>query len=392
MSENEFTDVRHSNRTADRDGDPVPDEDPLLEVNGLDITFETNRGDVEAVNGVDLTVNQGEIVGIVGESGSGKSVTAQSIIDLVPSPPAVIEGEIWYKNRDLRQLSKREMREVRGAEIGMIFQDPLSSLNPVHTIGRQVKEALTAHGEFSGTSMRDRAIELLESVGIPDAAERISDYPFEFSGGMRQRVMIAIALANQPDLLIADEPSTALDVTIEAQVLETIQDLRDEGMSVILITHDFGVIAEVADRVAVMYGGKVIESGDVFEIFDNPKHPYTRGLLESIPGTSIQQNHDRLKAIEGEPPDMTELPSGCTFHPRCPERMPHCSEAVPPAYLVDDTDDSGSEEKNADRNRRTDDSSHTARCYLYEDCPTVKGNAETDDEHTIETDDVEEAK
>lgn len=391
MRRDQFTDIQHDTRTADGD-DTVPDEEPLLELAGLDVTFETNRGNVEAVNGVDLTVNQGEIVGVVGESGSGKSVTAQSIIDLVPSPPAVIEGEIWYKGRDLTRLTKREMREVRGAEIGMIFQDPLSSLNPVHTIGRQVKEALTAHGGFSGTRARDRAIELLESVGIPEAAERLSDYPFEFSGGMRQRVMIAIALANQPDLLIADEPSTALDVTIEAQVLETIQELRDDGMGVILITHDFGVIAEVADRVAVMYGGKVIESGDVFEIFDEPKHPYTRGLLESIPGTSMQGNSDRLEAIEGEPPDMTELPSGCTFHPRCPERMPHCSEAVPPAYLVDNVGDGDSEERNADRNRTTNDSAHTARCYLYEDCPTLKGDAERDDERTIEADDVEEAK
>lgn len=343
-----MADQKLSARTSARNGI----DEPLLSINGLDVTFETGKGNVHAVNGVDLRAERGEIIGLVGESGSGKSVTCQSIMNLVSSPPAVIHGEVQYKGRDLRRLSSEEMRNVRGNEIGMIFQDPMSSLNPVHTVGRQITEALKAGDGHEGDT-KDRAIELMDDVDIPDPAARFSDYPFEFSGGMRQRVMIAISLANQPDLLIADEPTTALDVTIEAQVLEMLKDLRDEyGMTVILITHDFGVVAEVADRVAVMYSGNIVEQGDVFEIFDDPKHPYTRGLLASVPGRS--SGDDRLNAIEGEPPDMTQLPSGCPFKDRCPDAMDHCGEELPPSYLIDDASET-----------------HTARCFLYEDRPVV---------------------
>jgi oligopeptide/dipeptide ABC transporter ATP-binding protein len=323
---------------------------PLLEYDGLDVTFETQRGDVEAVNGVSFTVEAGEILCLVGESGSGKSVTAQSALDLVPQPPGVVEGSIRYRGTDVLSASQPDIRSLRGADIGMIFQDPISSLNPVHTVGHQVIEALTAHDRWEGQEARERAIELMEKVGIPDPGERLDDYPFEFSGGMRQRVMISIALANEPDVLIADEATTALDVTIEAQVLELIKELRDEtGMGVIFITHDFGVVAEIADRVAVMYGGNVVERGDVFELFDDPQHPYTQGLLGSIPGTAVQTGSDRLEAIEGEPPDMTDLPGGCKFHPRCPEAMEHCSEELPPSYV--------------------DEDGHEVRCVLYDDRP-----------------------
>ena len=323
---------------------------PLLEYDGLDVTFETQRGDVEAVNGVSFTLEAGEILCLVGESGSGKSVTAQSALDLVPQPPGVIEGAIRYRGTDIRTASREEVRSIRGSDIGIIFQDPISSLNPVHTVGSQVVEALTSHDRWSGKEARDRAVELMEKVGIPDAEARLDDYPFEFSGGMRQRVMIAIALANEPDVLIADEATTALDVTIEAQVLELIKELRDDtGMGVIFITHDFGVVAEIADRVAVMYGGNIVERGEVFALFDEPKHPYTQGLLGSIPGTAVQAGADRLQAIEGEPPEMTDLPTGCTFHPRCPEAMEHCREEMPPNYV--DGDD------------------HQVRCFLHDDLP-----------------------
>jgi len=337
------------------------DEEPLLSIDDLDVTFRTKKGDVHAVNGVDLEAERGEIIGLVGESGSGKSVTCQSIVDLVPSPPAVISGEIRYKGRDLRAASSREMRETRGGEIGVVFQDPMSSLNPVHTVGRQICEAVRTRNR---RNVEERAIELMADVGIPDPETRFSDFPFEFSGGMRQRIMIAIALANRPDLLIADEPTTALDVTIEAQVLEMIKDLRDEnGMTVILITHDFGVVAEVADRVAVMYAGTIVERGDVFEIFDNPKHPYTRGLLSSVPGRTADSG--QLDAIEGEPPDMTAPPTGCAFHPRCPDAMPHCSEEVPPPFRVEEA--SGT---------------HTSRCYLYDDRPVATEDDRPSDEET----------
>jgi oligopeptide/dipeptide ABC transporter ATP-binding protein len=328
---------------------------PLLEYDDLDVTFETKRGDVEAVNGVSFALEAGEILCLVGESGSGKSVTAQSALDLVPQPPGVIDGEIRYRGQDIQSASEEAIRNLRGDDIGIIFQDPISSLNPVHTVGTQVIEALTAHGRWSGQKARERAVELMDRVGIPDAEARLGDYPFEFSGGMRQRVMIAIALANEPDVLIADEATTALDVTIEAQVLELIQELRDEtGMGVVFITHDFGVVAEIADKVAVMYGGNVVERGDVFELFENPKHPYTEGLLGSIPGTAVQEGSNRLKAIDGEPPDMTDMPTGCKFYPRCPEAMDHCREEMPPTYV--------------------EDGEHQVRCFLHDDLPEAGDN------------------
>ena len=327
-----------------------PTDEPLLEMNDLDVTFHTRRGAVEAVNGVDLEVRKGEILCVVGESGSGKSVTVQSIVDLVPQPPGEISGEIIFKDTDLRSLKKRQLRKVRGDEIGVVFQDPMSSLNPVHSVGRQITEGMLAHNDYGKDEARERAVELMDRVGIPEADARFGDFPFEFSGGMRQRVMIAIALANQPDLLIADEPTTALDVTIEAQVLSLIREFCEEyGMSVVWITHDFGVVAEIADRVAVMYAGNIVEKAEVYEIFDNPKHPYTVGLMESIPGA--RGEYDRLEPVEGEPPDQLDLGAGCRFRERCPEAMDHCGDAMPPAYAVE-TEVRGD---------------HGVRCYLYED-------------------------
>lgn len=333
--------------------------DTLLEMNDLDVVFETKRGDVQAVNGIDLNVQEGEILCIVGESGSGKSVTAESIVDLVPQPPGNISGEILFKGQDLRSVNKKTLRGIRGNEIGFIFQDPMSSLNPVHSVGRQIVEGILAHKDCSKSAAREEAIDLMTRVGIPDAEERFGDFPFEFSGGMRQRVMIAIALTNEPDLLIADEPTTALDVTIEAQVLELVRELRAEfDMSVIWITHDFGVVAEIANRVAVMYAGNIVEKAGVFEIFEDPKHPYTRGLMESIPGALA--DFEQLQPIEGEPPDLTDLINECHFRERCPEAMPHCSEEMPPTYAAQ----SGTSDE------------HEVKCYLYEDEPLADERAE----------------
>ncbi|MFC3958805.1 ABC transporter ATP-binding protein [Halovivax cerinus] len=340
--------------------------DHLLQIEDLDVTFRTKRGDVEAVNGIDLHVDAGEILCLVGESGSGKSVTAQSIIDLVPQPPGEISGRVWYKGQDLRTVNSAELRRVRADEVGFIFQDPMSSLNPVHTVGRQIVEAIRAQNDVSKSDARERAIELMERVGISDAGSRFGDYPFEFSGGMRQRVMIAIALANEPDLLIADEPTTALDVTIQAQVLELVRELRDElDMAVIWITHDFGVVAEIADHVAVMYAGNVVETADVYEVFDDPKHPYTRGLLESIPGSAAEQGR-RLTPVEGEPPDLTALEPACRFRDRCPDAMPRCEDGMPATFVPDGDGD--------DR--------HEVRCYLYDDAPNADGP--TDDGPTAD--------
>ncbi len=329
-------------------------DDTLLEMNDVNVTFETKRGSVEAVNGLSVAVDRGEILCLCGESGSGKSVTAETIIDLVPQPPAEISGEVWFAGQDLRAVSKDTMRQIRGDEIGFVFQDPMSSLNPVHTVGRQIAEGIQAHNDVSKSAAREQATDLMDRVGIPEAEQRYEDYPFEFSGGMRQRVMIAIALANEPDLLIADEPTTALDVTIEAQILELVRELRDElDMGVLWITHDFGVVAEIADRVAVMYAGNIVERGDVYDIFEEPKHPYTRGLMGSIPGAV--PNATQLEPIEGEPPDQTNLPKGCRFRDRCPKEMSHCSEAMPPVYRV--STGSGF--------------SHEVACYLYDDQPVA---------------------
>ena len=303
--------------------------EPLLQVRNLKVSFRTEDGVVKAVDGVSFDLNHGEVLGIVGESGSGKSVTMMTVMRLIIDPNAVFEGEVLYKGRDLMKLSQREMQDVRGSEIAMIFQDPMTSLNPVYRIGWQIEEQLHAHETLSRRDARARTIELLKAVGIPNPETRVDDYPHQFSGGMRQRVMIAMALANNPDLLIADEPTTALDVTIQAQILELIKRLKAEfNSAVVMITHDMGVVADVADRVHVMYGGRVVEQGTKRDVFYDPQHPYTWGLLGSIPRLD-RPKPERLAAIPGQPPSLLALPSGCAFRPRCGQAFDRCSEEVP---------------------------------------------------------------
>jgi peptide/nickel transport system ATP-binding protein len=290
---------------------------PLLDVRDLRVSFRTENGLVRAVDGVSFTLDAGHVLGIVGESGSGKSVSVMSIMQLIRDPNAIFEGQVLYKGRDLMGLAQREMRSVRGAEIAMIFQDPMTSLNPVYKIGWQIEEQLHAHERIARRAARARAIELLAAVGIPSPERRIDDYPHQFSGGMRQRAMIAIALACNPDLLIADEPTTALDVTIQAQILSLIERLKAEfGSAVILITHDMGVVAKIAETVAVMYAGQIIEQGVVDDVFASPQHPYTWGLLGSIPRLD-RPKPGRLPTIRGLPPSLIDLPDGCSFAPRC---------------------------------------------------------------------------
>jgi peptide/nickel transport system ATP-binding protein len=304
---------------------------PLLSVRGLSLAFHTEEGRTTALRGVSFEVAPGKVLGIVGESGSGKSVTSLSIMRLLPIPPAVIEaGEITFGGRDLLSLREREMRAIRGREIAMIFQEPMSSLNPVHRVGDQIAEAIRAHESLSRREARDRAVALLRKVGIPDPEERARAHPHELSGGMRQRVMIAIALACGPRLLIADEPTTALDVTIQAQILDLLRSLREEfGMSIVLITHDLGVVAELADEIAVMYAGRIVEHAPVRELFERPRHPYTRGLLESLPSYQDNLRRDRLPTIPGVVPDLRELPPGCAFAPRCPLAEAICTTHDP---------------------------------------------------------------
>jgi peptide/nickel transport system ATP-binding protein len=305
--------------------------EPLLSVRDLQTHFHTDDGVVRAVDGVSFDVERGETVCIVGESGSGKSVTSESITRLFDSPPGRIEaGSVRFDGRDITALSERELREIRGGRIGHVFQNPQGALNPVYTVGSQIVEAVRLHRDLSKKRARARAIDLLDRVGIPDAAARVDDYPHEFSGGMKQRVVIAMALACQPDLLIADEPTTALDVTIQAQILRLLQDLQEEfDMSIVLITHDLSVVAEVADRVVVMYAGKVMERGGVFDIFERPSHPYTRALLECLPGRGRE-----TKAIGGTLPSATDPPDGCRFHPRCPHAVEECREGDQPAFAL----------------------------------------------------------
>jgi peptide/nickel transport system ATP-binding protein len=299
---------------------------PLLEVRDLRVSFHTEDGLVRAVDGVSFDVAPGEVLGIVGESGSGKSVTMLSVMRLIRDPNAVFEGEVLYRGEDLMRLSDDAMRRVRGARIAMIFQDPLSSLNPVYTVGWQIAEQVRAHERVSKAVARRRAVELLSAVGIPNAERRVDDHPHLFSGGMRQRVMIAMALSCNPDLLIADEPTTALDVTIQAQILELIARLNaDFGSAVVLITHDMGVVAEVAERVLVMYAGRVVEAGAKRPVFYDPQHPYTLGLLGSAPRID-RARPARLTAIPGQPPSLIRLPEGCKFRPRCPHRFARCVE------------------------------------------------------------------
>jgi oligopeptide/dipeptide ABC transporter ATP-binding protein len=310
----------------------------LLEVSKLQTHFATRAGLVRAVDGVDFYLEEGELLGLVGESGCGKSITALSIMRLISPPGKIVGGEIRFGGEDLLKVSEARMREIRGDDIAMIFQDPMTSLNPVYTVGEQIAEALRLHRKMNRKQARAAAIEAMREVAIPDPARRSDDYPHQLSGGMRQRVMIAMALACDPQLLIADEPTTALDVTIQAQILELIDGLRrTRNLAVLLITHDLGVVAEVADRVAVMYTGKVVEESPVEELFARPKHPYTEGLLRSVPKLTEAEvkKVERLATIEGVVPKPTNLPPGCHFAPRCSHRMPRCTEGEIPFYALD---------------------------------------------------------
>jgi oligopeptide/dipeptide ABC transporter ATP-binding protein len=319
--------------------------EPLLRVDRLTTIFDLPSGPVPAVDDVSFEVRAGETLGLVGESGSGKSVTALSIMRLVQPPGRIAAGRIEFKGRDLLGLPEAGMRALRGAEIALIFQEPMTALNPVFTIGDQVGEALLVHRRASRREAKTRAVELLEAVRIPDAAGRARDYPHQLSGGMRQRVLIAMALACRPALLIADEPTTALDVTIQAQILDLLREMKSAfNLSLLLITHDLGVVAETADRVAVMYAGRIVEQGPVRAIIREPRHPYTRGLLASIPGAS---GGTRLRAIEGSVPMLGALPPGCAFNPRCPDRIERCGREIPADHAVG--------------------SGHTVRCHLHAD-------------------------
>jgi len=319
----------------------------LLKIEGLHTHFFTEAGTVRAVDGVSLTVRKGETLGIVGESGCGKSVTALSVLRLIPNPPGkIVGGNIFLDGRDLLKLPEDEMRKVRGASISMIFQEPMTSLNPVFTVGDQIAEGIRLHQGLSKRESWNKAIEMLRLVRIPDPDRRVKEYPHQMSGGMRQRVMIAMALSCNPQLLIADEPTTALDVTIQAQILELLGQLKSElGMAVMLITHDLGVVADTAARVAVMYAGRVVEEAPVLELFTHPKHPYTQGLLNSIPRIEKSERRPRLQAIPGMVPDMLELPRGCKFQARCSKVFEPCYGEEPQLKEVAPN--------------------HRVRCYLY---------------------------
>ncbi len=309
---------------------------PVLDVRGLKTVFRTRGGEVHAVNDVSFHLQPGELLGVVGESGSGKSVTMMSLLGLLPSPPADVRGgTVMLGGQDLLKIGVEALRHVRGAKVGFVFQDPMTSLNPVFTVGNQLMEPLRLHMGMDKRQAEARAVELLELVGIPDARSRLKAYPHQFSGGMRQRVMIAIALACDPEVLIADEPTTALDVTIQAQILELVRELRTKlGMAIIWITHDLGVIAGIADRVMVMYGGQVVEQAPVRELFANPQHPYTRALLKTIPKLGGARE-GRLQVIEGQPPLMTGAPAACPFRARCGHQMGICHEQNPARRAID---------------------------------------------------------
>ncbi|MGW7526493.1 ABC transporter ATP-binding protein [Streptomyces sp. NPDC054783] len=309
----------------------------LLEVRDLKVEFRTRDGVAHAVNGVSYEVDAGETLAVLGESGSGKSVTAQAVMGILDTPPGkVTGGRILFQGRDLLTLKEEERRRIRGAGMAMIFQDALSALNPVISVGDQLGEMFVVHRGMSKKDARGKAVELMERVRIPAAAQRVRDYPHQFSGGMRQRIMIAMALALQPALIIADEPTTALDVTVQAQVMDLLAELqREYHMGLILITHDLGVVADVADRIAVMYAGKIVESAPVRDIYKAPAHPYTRGLLDSIP--RLDQKGQQLRAIKGLPPNLMHIPPGCSFHPRCPMARDVCRTDEPPLYEVSGT-------------------------------------------------------
>ena len=325
----------------------------MLEVKGMRTSFFTHVGEVKAIRGVDFYLDKGEAVGIVGESGSGKSVTSLSVMRLLQFPGKLTGGEVFFDGEDLAKKSDKEMQTIRGNEISMIFQDPMTSLNPVFTIGSQIMEAIIKHQKMSKDQARQKAIDMLKLVGIPSPEKRIDQYPHEFSGGMRQRAMIAMALSCEPKLLIADEPTTALDVTIQAQILELMKDLKDRlNTSIILITHDLGVVADVCTRIIVMYGGLIMEEGTTEEIFYKPQHPYTLGLMRSIPKMSDKENKERLIPIDGTPPDLLKPPAGCPFAPRCDHAMKICMTQMPEYTKSSDT--------------------HRAACWLlHPDAPKV---------------------
>ncbi len=311
----------------------------LLEVKDLEVSFFTYAGEVKAVRGISYELKPGEVMGIVGESGSGKSVSSYALMGIIPEPGKVIGGNIIFDGKDITNLKEKERLKMRGKDIGMIFQDPMTSLNPVFTVGNQINESLKKHTDLNKEQRKARIIELFRLVGINQPEKRINQYPHEFSGGMRQRVMIAMALACNPKLLIADEPTTALDVTIQSQIIELLKDLKSKiNMGIIFITHDLGVIADICDKVAVMYAGNIIETGSIDEIFYEPKHPYTWGLLKSMPKLNAEE-HERLIPIEGNPVDLINPPKGCAFAPRCKHCMKICLEKKPPAYNISEGHD-----------------------------------------------------
>jgi peptide/nickel transport system ATP-binding protein len=309
-------------------------QQPVLDVKGLRTSFLTDSGDIPAVDGIDFYINEGEIVGIVGESGSGKSVTSLSIMGLIPKPPGKVEGEILYKGENLRKASEKRMCQIRGNEVAMIFQEPMTSLNPLFTIGQQLTEAIKLHQKLSRKLLKERTVQMLKLVGLPRAEELLNDYPHQLSGGMRQRVMIAMAMACDPKVLIADEPTTALDVTIQAQILHLMKDLNKKtNTSIMLITHDLGVVAEICDRVVVMYAGKIVEEADVRTIFKDPKHPYTVGLIKSVP--DVRDKKERLYSIPGNVPKPGSIKHGCRFAARCEHAFDRCRIEDPELYSVE---------------------------------------------------------
>jgi len=334
-------------------------QDKILQVKNLKVSFRSEKNLIPAVDGISFDLFKGEILGVVGESGSGKSVTSLSTMGLIPIPPGEIEsGEILFDGKDLTKCNEKEMREIRGNDISMIFQEPMTSLNPLFTIGNQLYEAIKLHTSLKMKEARQRAIELLTLVGIPRASEIVREYPHQLSGGMRQRVMIAMAMACNPKVLIADEPTTALDVTIQAQILSLMRELNERmDTSIIFITHDLGVVAEVCDRVLVMYSGQIVEQGDVRTILKNPKHPYTRGLIKSVP--DIRGVKDRLYSIPGNVPRPGSIKCGCRFAARCEEMLNECLDKTPPLY-------------------QTENSNHIVRCFLH----SGKGEVEADDRVT----------
>ena len=328
--------------------------EPILRVEDLQTSFMTSAGEVQAVRGVSFTVHKGEILGIVGESGSGKSVTSMSVLRLLADTARIKSGKVEFEGTDLTKVSDRQMREIRGQKIAMVFQDPMSSLNPLIPVGKQVAEMIRVHHpDIKPDELKKKTLQLFKDVRIPEAEKRLKAYPHEFSGGMRQRVMIAMALANHPDLLIADEPTTALDVTIQHQILKQMRALQQEyGTSIIFITHDLGVVAELCDRVVVMYGGLVMEQADIYDLFENPLHPYTMGLLASVPGLN-KDKKERLQSIPGSPPDMTRPPKGCPFASRCAYARNICAQECPPFVEV---------------------GSRSARCWLLQPDAPAEGN------------------